>query len=248
MAKNELAEIKAPAYLAKFKSIGSTDIDLSQEVSISYLKAVQKMSKEIDEGTAEYGDIINSVTKEKYEDEVEFVVVKSFINYKAFDKDTFEILASGTSKDEFLKSASNAGLDIGEGDLWKYKLYNFYIIKTDDKMRLCFSLGKTSSKTGKTLVNMIAQKCHMHDLPSFGVMFKAYLQEEEKNKKKYLVWKVKCENKVVSEKLALEAAHFRKTIDSQSIAVHEEAGIDDQKIDEEDDEPVVSKAPKRRKF
>lgn len=246
MANNELAEVvKAPAYLAQYKSIGSTDIDLSQEVSISYLKAVQKMSKEIDEGTAEYGDIINSVTKEKYEAEVNFVVVKSFINYKMFDKETFELKAFGSTKQEFIESAKKIGENLTENDLWKYKIYNFYIIKTDDKMRLCFSLGKTSSKTGKTLINMLAQKCHMQGLPSFGVIFTAYLQEEETNKKKYLVWKVKTKNKIVSEKIAFEAANFRKTMDSMSFSVHEEAGIDE--IDEESVQPEDT-APKRRKF
>jgi len=105
-------------------------------------------------------------------------------------------------------------------DLWKYKYYNFIVLLSNDlskntPMFYVLSLGKTSTSSGKYLVNMLMRECIMKSLPIFSKMFNLKTVEMQNDaKQKYLVASItKSKQEWLPEKFIASAIEARKFID-----------------------------------
>lgn len=188
------------SYLESLGPIGGNDLS-SDEIAIPYIKVVEKLSIEVDEGTAKYGDVINSITKEYLLDEnkeLEFVVLKHYVNYRVSE--------GGKFIDSSLDGINwTSGNKYPVNDLWKYRAYNFIVILKKDFEKAhvstyIFSCNGGRAKVGKQLVNELAQKCISQGLPIFAKPFILKpLEAQNKDGKKYWTWSLKeSDNKYIT--------------------------------------------------
>lgn len=207
------------SYLSNLGALGGNDIS-REDIIIPYVKVIEKLSNEVSEGIAAYGDVINSVTKEKIIDdkkEMEFVVLRHFIDYRISDEGT----TVDSSRDGInWKSGAHYPVD----EIWKYKVFNFLIVLTKDLRtadpifyRLWCAGGR--AKAGKALVNELAMKCIDKGFPIFAkpFIFKA-LEVTAKNGKKYIDWQVKEGSKpFISSEEASKLTEVRKLVADSSV-------------------------------
>lgn len=213
VTKKEKSDLTVPEYLKEFQGEGLQDID-QNELQLPFVKIVQKLSQEIEDGAAKYGDIINSVTKDALKNAdgtISFVIVKTFVDYKHFEEGKLK----NHSKDGINWTNAVEGIDYAS-ELWRYKSFNFACLLLQDGIPLdgipyCLSLGRTSAKTGRALLNLVAQKCNMQQLPIFGRVFNLKIDEEQNDaKQKYMVWKLLPESSFTPQDICIKAQQARK--------------------------------------
>lgn len=174
-----------PNYLSGYKGEG-INIPVT-EVTLPYLSLGQSTHKAVKESLVKYGEIYNSVTKKSFGVETDIVVVDFRIDWKEFDK-SGQLLR--TSSDG--KTWSN-GAAFTEEDSWKHKFYNYFvlIVKDESTVPYILSFAHTSAKTGKQLLNIIAQTTNLKGMPPFVMTYKLGVKKETSDGNEYMVWTIK---------------------------------------------------------
>lgn len=199
-----------PAHLQGYKGEGIAVP--SSEVTLPYLGLGQSIGKAVKEGKVKYGEIYNSVTFKTFGKEVEIAVIDYRIDWKEFDKSgaLVRTSADGTkwSNDQLLT----------EEDKWKHKFYNYFVmVPSEGEMPFILSLAHTSAKTGKALLNIIAQTTNMANLPPFTKLYTLSAKEEMTEGNSYIVWKVAQKDGWTDEATCKKAEKIRTFLKSAKI-------------------------------
>ncbi len=205
---NELQTV--PNYLGAYKDSGVTVP--ATEISLPYMSLGQSSHKAVKSGEVKYGEIYNSVTKQSFGAETEIAVIDFKIDWKEFDK-SGSILRSSTDGKTW-----NTGAAFTEEETWKHKFYNYFILVVSDESPLPYilSFAHTSAKTGKNLLNIIAQTTNLKGLPPFTKTYKLGVNKETSDGNEYMVWTIKQNDGWSSEAVCKKAeaikAFLKQTI------------------------------------
>ncbi len=204
---------QVPAYLQGYKGKG-VEIQ-SDEISLPYLSIAQASGKAVKEGKNKYGDIYNTVTNKSFGREVDLIFIKYKRDWKEFDQSGALLR---TSDDGITWKNGEA---LTEEEKWKHKFYNYFVIPLNEESSIPYmiSFGHSSAKTGKSILNIIAQTTGAMGLPSYARSFRISTKEETKDNNSYMVFKASQNEGYVDEKTVAKAQQIEKMLMTVKINV-----------------------------
>tara|TARA_R100000306_G_scaffold62433_2_gene70108 strand:- start:4665 stop:5399 length:735 start_codon:yes stop_codon:yes gene_type:complete len=202
-----------PSYLKDIGGDGAEDIQ-SDMITSSYIKLIQKTSKEFDEGTAKLGEFVDSVTSESYGVKFDVIVIKMSTTWKKFDDNNKFIGQSenGLTWDD----ADNTPLT--KEEKWKSCFFEFYVIPLrnfrggDIPIPNIVTFSGASFKGGKHLHNIISRFVQMKSEPIYARNYCFYSEEKQGEKGKYVELKTKVNDGFNLEEVVMACSKARKMI------------------------------------
>tara|TARA_R110002051_G_scaffold312716_1_gene388114 strand:- start:1666 stop:2415 length:750 start_codon:yes stop_codon:yes gene_type:complete len=217
--ENKLA---VPDYAKKYAGEGASDIN-SDMIGRTFIKLVQKTSREFDEGKAAVGEWIDSVTGNNYGTEVVVTVVKIQRLWRKFNSSNKLEAESldGITWDNGKKLGSFVTKD-GETreESWACMFMDFFVlVKGGSKFPSIISLSSTGFKAAKDLTTQIVSFTLGDGEPIFLRNYTFYSKEEQNQKGKFAVAKTKLNSGFNSEQELELADKVRKMCENVTAKV-----------------------------
>lgn len=220
-------EVARPSFLSDEKfNAKDMDFDLS-DIKMSELALAQKSSDSVDDGDAEPGEYVDSVTRANYGNKVDIIVLRQEKSWLFFEKKKLK------KKSEDGKFWDD-GTALTEKEEWFNLYLTFYVLVRDDLQHfpMFLSFSRTSYKQGKNLSNLIYRFSVSTNDPIYARYYTIGSGIEEGEEGKYFV-KTTAPGAYVSEDEFRFAKEVYKRI--ENVNLEKEEKNSEQGTQEEED-------------
>jgi hypothetical protein len=189
--KSEKTSISS--YQAPRPGIGAEDI-AADEITLSFIKIIQKTSAEFDSKEADMGDFFDTVTRQNFGKSITVDILMKKSRWLKFDANN---KLEKQSDDGF---TWDTGEKMSERERWEFKKTYFFVIfkNVDSFFPSILSIGgkaKTTRMTAQNVINMLAKFTRGMDSESiFARSYTFYTAEEKGEKGTYAVIKYRMED------------------------------------------------------
>lgn len=203
-----------PSYMQSFAGAGSEDISID-DLGRSFLKMVQKSSKEFDLGLAKAGDFFNSVSKMNHGNSVIVTVVKTEKVWRLFDS-TNKLEAISTDGIRW-----DNGKHVTEEEAWKKACLDFFCVIEKEELPCIVSLSGTSFKNAVSWKKTIANFVIGSNEPIFARNYTIYSTLSQNEKGSYALFNFKLNSGFNSQEACEKFSNIRKMVTSIRASVSE---------------------------
>jgi hypothetical protein len=199
---------------------------ITLDIKISQIYLTQQMSDAASKGSARPGEFVDSVTGENFGKELDFIVLKKYVEWIAFKpKNTDDTLK--WAEGETMKRSTNGktwsdGQSIDPDMAWKYEQYKYYVlVRGKQSLPSVLSFKNTSKKAGKDLANLLFRFTNINREPIYARSYKLVSDSIKNDKGNFFAMRATVNEGFISDEEAKTAKDFRAFIESNSHIVEE---------------------------